>query len=136
MSQRKKNVLLSIAALAFGCLLYVVFRPHTYIGVALGRWEWVNTIRQICSIYASDLCKFYLPDFLWGVSLGSGLIAAHDPGKKGVVTGAAIAFVCGVAWEFLQYLKVIDGTADMHDIIMYTLASVLCIFINLKEKRK
>ena len=136
MSFRKKNVLLSLAALAFGCLLYVIFRPHTYIGVAFGRWEWVNTIRQKCSIYASDLCKFYLPDFLWGFSLGCGLIAAHDPGKKGVVTGAVIAFACGVAWEFLQHLKVIDGTADIHDIIMYVLASVLCIFINLKEKRK
>lgn len=136
MSQRKKNVLLSIAALGFGCLLYVVFRPHTYIGVAFGCWEWVNTIRQICSVYASDLCKFYLPDFLWALSLGSGLIAAHDAGKKGVVTGAATAFGCGVVWELMQYLKVIGGTADIHDVIMYVLASVLCIIINLKEKRK
>lgn len=133
MAQRKKNVLLGIIALGFGLLLYVVFRPNTYIGRTMDSLVCMDKVRLICAVYAKDLWKFYLPDFLWAFSLGCCLIAIYNPGARGLFACSAVSFLCGSVWELLQYLNVVSGTADIHDVIMYFLASAICILINLKE---
>lgn len=136
MSKRKKNILFGLVALIAGCLLYILFRTNTYIGGMLDGMEDIATIRRMCVFEVSDLYKFYLPDFLWGFSLGCGLIAIYNPRVKGIIVCASFSFLCGCMWELLQYLGVLNGTGDVHDIIMYLLASAVCIIINLKETRE
>ena len=136
MSKRKKNILFSLTALIVGCLLYVCLRKHTYIGSMVNGIGIVEKIREKYMLQVHNFYKFYLPDFLWGCSLGCGLIAIHDPGIKGVIICASFSFFCGLIWEILQYLKVLNGTGDIHDMIMYLLASAVCIIINLKETRR
>lgn len=133
MLNAKKNYLLCILSLIMGGLLYVLFRPNTYIGGIFTAFPCVNTIAQICAIYANDLLKFYLPDFLWGFSLGCGFIAINKPKFGGVVACSFCSFLCGFVWELLQYFHIIKGTGDILDIIMYFLASAVCIIINIKE---
>ncbi|MBE5928817.1 MAG: hypothetical protein E7267_05545 [Lachnospiraceae bacterium] len=133
MSKQKKNLLLSIVALVAGCFLYAFFRKNTYIGSMFDSIKYVERVRQICLCSVCNVYKFYLPDFLWGFSLSCGLIAIHNPSKKGVFICASFAFLCGCLWELLQYFAVLSGTGDIHDIIMYLLASAICIIINLKE---
>ena len=136
MSKRKKNIRFSLAALVVGCFLYVFFRENTYVGNMFDIIEHIEKMRQMFSSQICDLCKFYLPDFLWGFSLSCGLIAIYVPGIKGVIICASVAFLCGCMWELLQCIGVLSGTGDIHDIIMYFLASALCIIINLKETRE
>ena len=136
MSKRKKNILFSLTALIVGCLLYILFRTNTYIGSIFDGMEDIDIIRQMCLSQVSDLYKFYLPDFLWGLSLGCGLIAIYNPSIKGVIICASFSFLCGCIWEFLQYITLLSGTGDVHDVIMYLLASAICIIINLKETRE
>lgn len=133
MSKRKKNILLSLATLLVGCFMYMFLREDTYVGSIFDGIERFETVRQIFSFQTCALCKFYLPDFLWAFSLGCGLIAIYDPGIKGIIICAGAAFLCGCMWEVLQYSGVLSGTGDIHDSIMYFLASVICITINLKE---
>lgn len=57
-------------------------------------------------------------------------------GIKGIIICASVAFLCGCVWELLQYVGVLSRTGDIHDIIMYFLASAICIIINLKETRE
>lgn len=136
MSKRKKNILYSLTALVVGCFLYVFFRENTYVGNIFDSIEYVEKMRQIFSTKMCDLCKFYLPDFLWVFSLSCGLIAIYNPSIKGILVCAAVAFLYGCVWELLQYVGVLSGTGDIHDIIMYFLADAICIIINLKETRE
>ena len=136
MQMRKKNISLCLSALSFGFLLYVLFRPNTYVGSLLNGWAYIDIIRQMSSFFASDLCKFYLPDFLWAFSLGCGLIAIYTPKTTGVVVCALCPFLCGLTWELLQHFALLSGTGDIVDIIMYFLASALCLIINLRESKK
>lgn len=136
MSKRKKNILFSLTALVIGCFIYVFLRESTYVGSIFDSVENIETVRQIFSTQTCNLYKFYLPDFLWGFSLSCGLIAIYDPSIKGIIICAGVAFFCGCMWELLQYIGVLSGTGDIHDIIMYFLASAICIIINLKETRE
>ena len=133
MSKRNANIWISFISLGFGFLLYVFCRPTTYIGSTLGGIPFIDTIQKICSLYAGNLFKFYLPDFLWAFALGCGLIAIYVPKRTGVIICAAVSFLCGALWEMLQSVHLLRGTGDILDVAMYFLASMLCIIINLKE---
>ena len=51
----------------------------------------IEKIREKYMLQVHNFYKFYLPDFLWGCSLGCGLIAIHDPGIKGVIICASFS---------------------------------------------
>lgn len=136
MTNRIKNMMVSFAALLAGGLLYIWLRPNTYIGNILDGLLGIDLVRQIGMNHAGDFLKYYLPDFLWGSSLGCALIAVYDPRIRGVIICAGVSVLCGSLWEVLQYAQVIKGTGDIHDVIMYLLAGAMCIIINLKERRK
>lgn len=136
MTLRKKNALFCFVSLTVGGLLYILFRPNTYVGEIFDVPASLATICQVRLPYAYDLLCFYLPDFLWGLSLSCGLIAIHTPGTKGIALCAGASFLCGCAWEVLQFLHIVSGTADIHDVIMYLFASAVCIILNLKEIKR
>lgn len=133
MSRAKKNYLICFISLIIGSLLYILLRPNTDIARLLAEFVYLTKLQQICQLNASAFLKFYLPDFLWALSLGCGLIAVNNPKHIGIIGCSFASFLCGLIWELLQYYQIIKGTGDIHDIIMYFLASTVCIIINIKE---
>lgn len=133
MSKRKKNILYSVLAVSIGVLLYVLFRENTYISKMFDLIPVVSDIQQRVNIQVPDFFKYYLSDFLWGFALSCGLVSIHNPNRKGVIICAGMAFSFGVLWELLQSTGILKGTADIHDVIMYFLASLTSIIINSKE---
>lgn len=136
LSKRKKNILYSVWAVSVGVLLYVLFRENTYITKLFDLIPVVSAIHQRFNVQVPDFFKYYLPDFLWGFALSCGLVSIHTPNRKGVVICAGMAFSFGILWEFLQSTGIVKGTADIHDVIMYFLASLTSIIINSKEMKE
>lgn len=119
--------------MSIGVFLYVLFRKNTYISKIFDFIPVVSDIRQRIDIQIPDFFKYYLSDFLWGFALSCGLISIHNLNRKGDIICASIAFFLGVLWEFLQSTGILKGTADLHDVILYFLASLTSIIINSKE---
>lgn len=135
MSKRRMNILFGALALVLGTSLYIVFRGNTYVGRILDGLYLIDIIRIGCSMYATDFLKYYFPDFLWALALGSGLYAICNPSKEeGLLCGCS-TFFCGCLWELLQYFRIVSGTGDVLDIMMYLFASFFITIINLKESK-
>ena len=135
MSKRKVNSLLGTLALAMGGCIYILFRDRSYIAMLFEGWPLISCIRSIIAPYAGNYVKYYLGDFLWCFSLGCYFQAVFLPKNMGVFLCAGAAFLCGTAWELMQYIQFISGTADVLDILMYLSAGILCTIINLKERK-
>lgn len=136
MSARWKNVLLGMMAIIIGGLIYVIFRENTFVARNFEQSNFILNLRKWMSFCANNFLKYYFPDFLWEFSLCCGLHAIYKPSTKGSLVCGFVAFFCGVIWELLQCGNVIGGTGDFIDIMMYLLASCICIIINLKERKK
>lgn len=120
-----------IAALSVGVLLYMLFRPETYIAKMLFR------LIPLKNCYGTDsfwgfVCGCYLPDFLWGFSLSCGLCALFPFKAENVIYCCFVAFLSGVIWETGQSLDVFDGTGDLFDVLVYLLAAYACKLLNTK----
>ena len=136
MSTRKIYCILSLFSLTLGTCMYVLFRENSYIGTVAGNFHIIHNVRALIKPLSSSFLKFYFPDFLWGFSLCCGLLAIYIPAKKGCLICVGTAISCGCTWELLQYLGLVRGTGDLHDMLMYLLAGVLCIIINIVRSRK
>ena len=136
MSTRGLNMLLGIAALTLGGLLYILLRQESYIAVALEDCLFVTELQLLFSVCNCDFLKYYFPDFLWGFSLYCGLFAIHMPSANGSVICGAAVFLCGCLWEAGQYWGIIGGTSDLIDVVMYLTAGLAGILLNLKERVK
>ncbi len=133
MSKRFTNILLSCGALVLGGILYILLRPSTYIGKLFDDIVFIEMFRNTLSVYPCTFLKYYLPDFLWVFSLSCGLIAIFDSDIKGTVFCTAVAFLCGVFWETMQFFCITTGVGDFADIFMYLLAAVFAVIINIKR---
>ena len=134
MSKQIKNAVAMTIALFFGLILYVLFRPQTYIAKIVAAGLSLKNLQ----IYFLDMdCRFllyYFPDLLWSFAMSCGLLAIYDPGIKGKMWCCGVSVVCGAVWEMGQFLNVFTGTADMCDVLMYFFGACLCILLNMKEK--
>ena len=135
MSKRAANLVLAAASLMLGGLLYVLFRPTTILAVLCGQIPIVLQIQMLFARHKCPVLSYYFVDFLWGLSLSSGLQAIHTPRKKGIIGFALLAFGWGCLWEVLQWLRVVSGTGDFFDVFMYFLAALISILINFKERK-
>lgn len=135
-SWRIKNLLLSAAAITLGGLLYLIFRDRSYVTVLLGNRDWLISVRHSMQPLSCEVVKYYIPDFLWAFSLACALRAVHGVGVQATVVCGMGAFLCGLIWELLQYAQIVSGTGDMLDVVMYLIAGLICILLNLKERRK
>ena len=133
MSKRIINLICGFSALGIGGILYVLFREETIIARLVRDLPFIELVRSVVSVYSCSYLMYYVPDFLWAFSLGSLLIAIPGNGEKAIYCGI-FAFICGFLWEILQYYRIVNGTFDWVDIIMYLLAGLLCILINYKER--
>jgi len=133
MSRRRKNILICLVSLFLGALLYICFRNHTYLSILVDKAIPLASLQTYLRPYRNDFLMFYLPDFLWGLSLGCALEAINLP-PKGVMPSGAIAFLCGCIWELGQHLGFVNGTADPLDALMYFTAGLVTTIVNIKEK--
>ena len=132
MSRRMRNILLSAISLVCGGLLYVLFRETTYISTMFEWFSFVSQAREFISVLSCDFVAFYLPDFLWGFALCSGLLAIFNPDIRGGLACALTALLWGVVWEIAQYAGVVSGTGDVVDILMYLMAIGIATIIHIK----
>lgn len=134
MSKRVGNLVLATTSLVLGGLLYVLFRPATIVAHFFGQFPIVYRIQTFLEECNCSIAS-YIMDYLWGLSLSCGLMAIHNPTKKGTIWLALLAFGWGCFWEILQWLRIVSGTGDLLDICIYSLAAMTSIFINIKERK-
>ena len=135
MTKRKLLILIGTISLLLGGLIYLLFRKNTYVAILLN-CQLIESIRYSLNELNVDFVKFYLPDFLWALSLCCYLLSLFNPKFIGTVFCSLTVLFYGVLWEVGQYTNVFKGTGDITDIIMYLSASIFAVFIYTKEKRK
>ena len=69
-----------------------------------------------------------LPDGLWAYSLVSSILIIWD--RKITAIWIIIIFIFFILFEGLQYFKIINGTADMVDIITYFIFASIALILN------
>ena len=109
-------------SLVAGFLLYVFFRQNTYIAQFV-----LSYFPALRSDYASRFpqirhLSYYLADYLWAFSLSCGLHAIFLPGKSGTFCCTLAVSLLGIIYEILQCVRIISGTGDITDILLYVLA--------------
>lgn len=134
MSNRVFCFVTGLISLIIGCSLYVFFRSNTYISLLVSKIFSFKTILDGFDNSLYRFVSFYLPDFLWGLSLCFGLLGIYCPNRKMVFFLALIPFFYGLIWELLQYYKITKGTGDIYDVIMYL--NACCIAVTIYEKRR
>lgn len=134
MSSRRKNILMSAVSLYTGFVLYVLFREDTYIAKGFSFLPWVTFLQIWLAPKAPSFVKYHLQDFIWAFSLSCGLLAVVGSAKKQAFFCAVTAFFCGLLWEFLQYCKIVSGTGDLWDVLMYLAAGAVSVILNLEER--
>lgn len=134
MSKRSCNIILGIVALVLGGLLYILFRPDTYLSGLFCRISLFRQLAVAAKPCSNDFIKYYLQDFLWALSLSCFLNAVIGSSRFQSAMCCNIAFVCGCVWEFLQKMDIVSGFFDLTDILMYLLASAVCFLMNLRRE--
>ena len=130
-------ILNTLVPLVLGLLVYLVFRPDTYIAGLIGRAirlsEW-NTARV--PGWLSAFLRNYASDILWAYSLAFALLGAAGPGGKGR-KAASVTGVCVVTGtELLQKAGVLQGTFDIADIALEALFICLATFIHRQHEEE
>ena len=128
--------LLSVIFLTLGALIYALYRPSSQIAVFCDKIIALNSLRQALVVFENDFIKFYLPDFLWGISLCFSLFAVFQPSLKGAIIISVVSVFCGICWEILQWTSLVGGTGDVLDIMMYFAAGAFAIFISIKKEKE
>ena len=131
-----KTAVPGLLSLLIGAVLYILFRPASYVALLFGNVGWVSQLQDLLRPVGCDFLRFYFPDFLWAFALSCGLQTVFMPQKWGVAACGTAAFACGVIWEGLQKTGAVSGTGDWLDVLMYFLAGVASILINIKETGK
>ena len=135
-------ILLIIIPLVFGSILYLVYRPDTYISrfilnsMEAGNLSKARSQLIICYPVLSYLSKNYLPDCCWAFSLESCLALVLHNSERVVVSSLIISAAFLSLMETLQVTPLIPGTFDVIDIsVELTAIAVAGIIINLLRKR-
>lgn len=126
----------SFFALAFGALLYGIYRQDTYIGEIIGN---LISVSLPTDSSLAAFAAWYFPDYLWMFSMNCALFAIMLPKGRDVLLWCSVALSSGVLWEILQFYDLVSGTADLWDIFMYSMAAfsaaMIALFIK-KESKK
>ena len=135
MSKKQYNLLLGICSLVIGGVIYICLRETSHIAVIARKIPLISSICTQMQWTSNDFVVFYLPDLLWSMALGCFLCTIHGSTTKSVLVSAAVSASSGFVWEFLQFLDIVSGTADIVDISMYLIAALFVIIMNLGGKK-
>ncbi|MBR7132939.1 MAG: hypothetical protein IKD04_05350 [Clostridia bacterium] len=128
--------IIQIFSLLTGLLIYVLFRENTYISKIILSQIPLTEVKALFSCLECDFVKYYLPDFLWALSLGCGIYIILKPqGTRQALLCSLITFLSGLCYELLQLYGIISGTGDVIDISLYFSAALTVNIIYLGEKK-
>lgn len=139
---RKKNYVfgyVGFCSLIIGLFIYLIFRENTYVAKFVSTQINLDFLRDLFLPLENDFIKYYLVDYLWGLSLNCGLHIIFFPNMKKSVVLTIVTFIFGTVYEGLQKFDIISGTGDIADIILYLLAGLtvnLINFILIKKEEK
>ena len=133
MRKRLFWVLCSVFGLIIGAVLYGLYRQDTHVGKFVGN---IFGISLPVDNGFSVCAAYYLPDYLWMFSMACALFAVRLPNGKQTICLCCLAILVGVAWELMQMWGVISGTADIHDVILYSMAVITAAIISTLKKRR
>lgn len=128
-------IIVSCCSLAFGGVIYLIYRENTYISNFVELLIELDTIRAIRPFADSVLINGYLCDYLWALSFTSALNYLFYEEKKKYIIYPFVLF-CGIIWEIAQLKGLVSGVFDFIDIIMYLIAVLTVVLINKTSRRK
>ena len=136
---KKNDILLTMIgiilplSLGFACYLFLFpdshfsfFARRVFDTDLLIRKEWIAD-------YSGWLfLRYYLCDFLWGISLAS---FVHLFFRERVMP-VIITILVGTAFELFQLEGVADGTFDYYDIIAYAMGATVSLLLKQKHSKE
>ena len=134
MCNKKINITISIISLFLGGLIYVLYRENTYISNFIEEFINLLYIRSAFKSFECNFIKYYLPDYLWALSLISGLNALTTTKRK-ILKICLFVVLLGFVWEALQFFNILSGTGDISDIFMYLAAATTAVIINFSNNK-
>ena len=124
------NILIPLTS---GALIYLYFRPETYLSTFLSKLFGVHFEKTNISgsVIRYFLC-YYLSDILWAYSLTFVLSLLIGYSKTALIITGATAFLFEIGVELLQKFEIIKGTFDIYDFLTESIATISAlIFISL-----
>jgi hypothetical protein len=141
MKRRLSAILLISGSLLFGLLIYYTQRTGSLVmNDVLDRTGGMSfrvfIQSSIASFQIPDHAIYSLPDGLWMLALTITILLIWDFRiHKKCLTWIAITISAGTAFEFLQYLHLIDGWFDPIDLIYMLAGAMLPVsFILIKNR--
>lgn len=126
---RNKKVILiiiSVVLLLLGLLLYLLLNQEAYVSKAILAVIPIQiTIAE--NIFVKIL-KGYAADLLWSVSFTM-IVQFIVWSEKKKVKYLVLCCLLGIVYELMQYFRITSGIADIVDVIVYILGSLLAIII-------
>lgn len=126
---RNKKVILiiiSIVLLFLGLLLYLLLNQETYVSKA------ILTVIPIRITIAENIfvriLKGYAADLLWSASFTM-IIQFIVWFEKKKIKYLILCCLLGIVYELMQFFRITSGIADIVDVIVYILGSLLAIII-------
>lgn len=128
-SRRVQYFILGLAALFWGLLIYLLFRPNTHISRLVSSFFSLDVPKGF-HLIDNSFFKFYLADYLWAFSLTCWLrcIFIEEP-KKTICIG--VVSLTGTLYEIMQLFGVVSGTGDIWDCLLYLLAGCTVNILNI-----
>ena len=114
-----------VITLVSGVLIYALLRENTYIN------NFIDFPNTKASSVLIDFLRFYLVDALWAYALTFALSIFINEIFSGIISTAF-----GTLWELSQLCRIVSGTFDILDIIMYLSASTIAVLIIYLYKRR
>ena len=136
-AMRNKKVILiiiSVVLLLLGLLLYLLLNQEAYVSKAILAVIPIQiTIAE--NIFVKIL-KGYAADLLWSVSFTMIvqfivfiLAIKATSSEKNKLKYLILCCLLGIVYELMQYFRITSGIADIVDVIVYILGSLLAIII-------
>lgn len=126
-----------------GGLIYTLFRSTS---LRMFRWFSMFGLNQFIELLRNDISNYglYIPDFfiyslpdgLWIYSFTSALIIINDYSWNAYKYWIILPFFLGIGSELLQILKVVSGTFDVSDLLIYFTGILLSILLLNKNEKK
>ena len=85
---------IGVISLCIGLLIYLFFRENTYIAELVENVIDLSKLRSKMRFLGNDFIKYYLVDYLWALSLCSGLHIIFKPSIKNsiILVGYFVVF--------------------------------------------
>ena len=131
---RYKFVILGAISLCVGLVVYLIFRPNTYISEIIA--SFLNISFKYLDVSSYRIVRFYVGDYLWAVSLSLWLHAIFLPRTVGSILCTVTVSTIGLTYEILQFFGIVIGTGDGVDFLMYLLAGLTVNIINKNFQRR